>query len=133
VEEMRQSLRIILQCLNKMPEGEIKVDDAKISPPKRAEMKVKALPCVLALVSGKHGLARQMRALRVLPMLSAAARWGLPCAAGPGSAWAGRAAVRQGRFPARRSPPRGLAPCRWRGSPFLALPARPSVAGKPPW
>lgn len=40
VEEMRQSLRIILQCLNKMPEGEIKVDDAKISPPKRAEMKV---------------------------------------------------------------------------------------------
>uniref|UniRef100_A0A8C8BDX2 NADH dehydrogenase [ubiquinone] iron-sulfur protein 2, mitochondrial n=1 Tax=Otus sunia TaxID=257818 RepID=A0A8C8BDX2_9STRI len=39
VEEMRQSLRIILQCLNKMPEGEIKVDDAKISPPKRAEMK----------------------------------------------------------------------------------------------
>lgn len=44
VEEMRQSLRIILQCLNKMPEGEIKVDDAKISPPKRAEMKVKAWP-----------------------------------------------------------------------------------------
>lgn len=41
---MRQSLRIILQCLNKMPEGEIKVDDAKISPPKRAEMKVKAWP-----------------------------------------------------------------------------------------
>ncbi|XP_029813899.1 NADH dehydrogenase [ubiquinone] iron-sulfur protein 2, mitochondrial [Manacus vitellinus] len=39
VEEMRQSLRIILQCLNKMPPGEIKVDDAKISPPKRAEMK----------------------------------------------------------------------------------------------
>lgn len=40
VEEMRQSLRIVLQCLNKMPEGEIKVDDAKISPPKRSEMKV---------------------------------------------------------------------------------------------
>lgn len=39
VEEMRQSLRIIEQCLNKMPAGEIKVDDAKISPPKRAEMK----------------------------------------------------------------------------------------------
>ncbi|MBZ3891123.1 NADH dehydrogenase [ubiquinone] iron-sulfur protein 2, mitochondrial [Sciurus carolinensis] len=39
VEEMRQSLRIILQCLNKMPSGEIKVDDAKVSPPKRAEMK----------------------------------------------------------------------------------------------
>lgn len=42
VEEMRQSLRIILQCLNKMPPGEIKVDDAKVSPPKRAEMKVSA-------------------------------------------------------------------------------------------
>ncbi|KAI8484724.1 NADH-ubiquinone oxidoreductase 49 kDa subunit-like [Branchiostoma floridae x Branchiostoma belcheri] len=39
VEEMRQSLHIIHQCLNKMPEGEIKVDDAKITPPRRAEMK----------------------------------------------------------------------------------------------
>ncbi len=39
VEEMRQSCRIIHQCLNKMPPGEIKVDDAKIMPPKRAEMK----------------------------------------------------------------------------------------------
>ena len=40
VEEMRQSLRIIHQCLNKMPEGEVRVDDAKIMPPRRAEMKV---------------------------------------------------------------------------------------------
>lgn len=39
---MRQSLRIMLQALNKMPEGEIKVDDAKVSPPKRSEMKVRA-------------------------------------------------------------------------------------------
>ena len=39
MEEMRQSLRIIEQCLNKMPPGEIKIDDAKISPPKRSEMK----------------------------------------------------------------------------------------------
>lgn len=39
MEEMRQSLRIIEQCLNKMPAGEIKIDDAKISPPKRSEMK----------------------------------------------------------------------------------------------
>jgi len=39
VEEMRQSLRIILQCLNKMPKGEIKVEDHKIVPPGRAEMK----------------------------------------------------------------------------------------------
>ena len=39
MEEMRQSLRIIEQCLNQMPEGEVRIDDAKISPPKRAEMK----------------------------------------------------------------------------------------------
>jgi NADH dehydrogenase (ubiquinone) Fe-S protein 2 len=40
MEEMRQILRIIEQCLNKMPAGEIKVDDHKIVPPKRGEMKV---------------------------------------------------------------------------------------------
>ncbi|XP_057301375.1 NADH-ubiquinone oxidoreductase 49 kDa subunit-like [Hydractinia symbiolongicarpus] len=39
VQEMRESVRIIEQCLNKMPAGEIKIDDAKISPPKRSEMK----------------------------------------------------------------------------------------------
>jgi len=36
---MRQSLRIIEQCLNQMPEGAVKTDDAKIAPPSRAEMK----------------------------------------------------------------------------------------------
>jgi len=39
VEEMRQSLRIIHQCLNKMPEGEVKIDDNKLSAPSRSEMK----------------------------------------------------------------------------------------------
>ncbi|XP_028131666.1 NADH-ubiquinone oxidoreductase 49 kDa subunit [Diabrotica virgifera virgifera] len=39
IEEMRQSLRIIDQCLNKMPAGEVKTDDAKLTPPSRAEMK----------------------------------------------------------------------------------------------
>ncbi|KAI8812409.1 putative NADH dehydrogenase 49K chain [Cladochytrium replicatum] len=39
VEEMRQSLRIIEQCLNKMPGGAVKVDDNKIVPPPRATMK----------------------------------------------------------------------------------------------
>ncbi|XP_043475645.1 NADH-ubiquinone oxidoreductase 49 kDa subunit [Leptopilina heterotoma] len=39
LEEMRQSLRIILQCLNQMPAGEVRVDDAKIMPPSRKEMK----------------------------------------------------------------------------------------------
>nr|CAI5823967.1 unnamed protein product [Callosobruchus analis] len=40
LEEMRQSLRIIDQCLNQMPAGEIKTDDAKLTPPSRNEMKV---------------------------------------------------------------------------------------------
>ncbi|KAL3320150.1 NADH dehydrogenase Fe-S protein subunit 2 ndufs2 [Cichlidogyrus casuarinus] len=39
LEEMRQSCRIIMQCLNDMPSGEIKTDDAKVTPPSRAEMK----------------------------------------------------------------------------------------------
>jgi NADH dehydrogenase (ubiquinone) Fe-S protein 2 len=38
-EEMRQSIRIINQCINQMPDGEVRIDDAKISPPRRAEMK----------------------------------------------------------------------------------------------
>jgi len=37
--EMRQSLRIIEQCLNDMPAGEVRTDDAKCVPPNRAEMK----------------------------------------------------------------------------------------------
>jgi NADH dehydrogenase (ubiquinone) Fe-S protein 2 len=41
MEEMRQSLRIIEQCLNKMPAGEVKTDDHKVVPPRRAEMKVR--------------------------------------------------------------------------------------------
>lgn len=40
LEEIRQSCRIIEQCINNMPEGEIKVDNCKITPPKRSEMKV---------------------------------------------------------------------------------------------
>ncbi|MBP6950753.1 MAG: NADH-quinone oxidoreductase subunit D [Alphaproteobacteria bacterium] len=39
MEEMRQSVRIMQQCLEKMPEGPIKVDNYKITPPPRAEMK----------------------------------------------------------------------------------------------
>jgi NADH-quinone oxidoreductase subunit D len=37
--EMRQSLRIIRQALDKMPSGPVKADDRKIAPPPRAEMK----------------------------------------------------------------------------------------------
>jgi len=39
MEEMRQSLRIIIQCLNQMPTGMIKTDDRKITPPSRTQMK----------------------------------------------------------------------------------------------
>lgn len=39
IEEFRQSLRIISQCLNKMPGGNYKIDDHKITPPPRASMK----------------------------------------------------------------------------------------------
>lgn len=39
IEEMYQSIRIIKQCIAKMPEGPVKSLDRKISPPPRAEMK----------------------------------------------------------------------------------------------
>jgi NADH-quinone oxidoreductase subunit D len=39
VEEVRQSWRIVRQCLNEMPKGPIGTDDRKVFPPKRAEMK----------------------------------------------------------------------------------------------
>lgn len=36
---MRQSVLLILQCLNLLPSGEISSDDRKLSPPSRSEMK----------------------------------------------------------------------------------------------
>jgi NADH-quinone oxidoreductase subunit D len=39
VEEVRQSAKIIKQCLAEMPEGPVASDDRKIVPPRRAEMK----------------------------------------------------------------------------------------------
>ena len=39
IEEMYQSVRIIDQCIKKMPKGEVKSLDMKISPPKRSDMK----------------------------------------------------------------------------------------------
>ncbi|YP_002608197.2 NADH dehydrogenase subunit 7 (mitochondrion) [Carica papaya] len=40
IEEMRQSVRIIVQCLNQMPSGLIKADDRKLCPPSRCRMKL---------------------------------------------------------------------------------------------
>ena len=37
--EIRESVKIIKQCLQRMPQGPVRVDDNKITPPPRAEMK----------------------------------------------------------------------------------------------
>ena len=39
MQEMRQSLRLVGQCLQRLKPGPIKIADNKIAPPKRAEMK----------------------------------------------------------------------------------------------
>ncbi len=39
VEEMRQSCKIIEQCINNMPKGIVLANDAKMAPPSRKEMK----------------------------------------------------------------------------------------------
>jgi NADH-quinone oxidoreductase subunit D len=39
MEEMRESLKIVRQCLDKMPQGDIKSQNFKFSPPKREDMK----------------------------------------------------------------------------------------------
>jgi NADH-quinone oxidoreductase subunit D len=39
MEEMSQSLRIIRQCIEEMPSGRVMVDDHKITPPSREDMK----------------------------------------------------------------------------------------------
>ena len=39
IAEMRESIKIMLQCIENMPEGEVINHDAKIAAPKRADMK----------------------------------------------------------------------------------------------
>jgi len=39
IEEMRQSLRIIHQCIEKMPSGPVLAEDHKVTPPRRDDMK----------------------------------------------------------------------------------------------
>ncbi|GER45592.1 NADH dehydrogenase subunit 7 [Striga asiatica] len=58
IEEMRQSLRIIVQCLNQMPSGMIKADDRKLCPPSRCRMKLsmESIPRVAHLVERGEAL-----------------------------------------------------------------------------
>ncbi len=39
IEEMRESIKIILQCIDKLPKGPVKSIDGKISPPNRDDLK----------------------------------------------------------------------------------------------
>ena len=39
MEEMRQSLRIIVQAIEKMPSGPVMTEDGKVAPPRRGDMK----------------------------------------------------------------------------------------------
>ena len=39
IEEMRESVKIIKQCLNNLPKGPVKTEDGKISPPPKKEIK----------------------------------------------------------------------------------------------
>ena len=39
IEEMRQSIRIMRQCIERMPDGPVVTQDHKVTPPRRAEMK----------------------------------------------------------------------------------------------
>ena len=39
IEEMKESIKIIKECIKKMPSGPIKTVDGKVSPPKKAEIK----------------------------------------------------------------------------------------------
>jgi len=39
IEEMLQSVKIMKQCLEKMPDGPVQSEDGKVTPPRRAQMK----------------------------------------------------------------------------------------------
>ncbi|CAN6445328.1 unnamed protein product [Victoria cruziana] len=47
IEEMRQSVQIIVQCPNQMPSGMIKADDCKLCPPSRCRMKLSMESCAV--------------------------------------------------------------------------------------
>lgn len=60
IEEMRQSLRIIEQCLNQMPDGEVRVDDAKVS---SCSHRAYVFCCSLSLGTGSTHIALECECL----------------------------------------------------------------------
>jgi NADH-quinone oxidoreductase subunit D len=58
MEEMRQSVRIIDQCLEQMPDGPIRVEDPKVSLPKKKEVysNIEALMNHFKLLMPGHGI-----------------------------------------------------------------------------
>ena len=40
---MRQSLRLIMECINVLPEGTIKTDDRKITPPSKTYERINGI------------------------------------------------------------------------------------------
>ncbi|KAK7234311.1 hypothetical protein RIF29_47029 [Crotalaria pallida] len=63
IEEMRQSLRILVQCPNQMPSGMIKADDRKLCPPSRCRMKLSMESCAEPSTSwqARHQVSGLMR------------------------------------------------------------------------
>ncbi|KAL4553899.1 hypothetical protein LXL04_040110 [Taraxacum kok-saghyz] len=63
IEEMRQSVRIIVQCPNQMPSGMIKADDRKLCPPSRSRMKLSMESCAEPSTSweARHQVSGLMR------------------------------------------------------------------------
>ena len=39
IQEMRESISIINQCINQIPEGDVKINDSKLTPPSRIQLK----------------------------------------------------------------------------------------------
>ncbi|KAJ8425150.1 hypothetical protein Cgig2_024091 [Carnegiea gigantea] len=69
IEEMRQSVRIIVQCLNLLPSGMIKADDRKLCPPSRSRMKLSMESCADSNVLRPRS-ERACRRTTAVPFLS---------------------------------------------------------------
>ena len=95
--EIRESLKIMRQCLEQMPEGPVRVQDQKVTPPPRAEMKrsMEALIHHFKLYTegraraGRRGLRRDRERQGRVRRLS----WSPTAPTGPGAARSARRAT----------------------------------------